>query len=239
MGTLTSRPEYANALLNAVAAEQVARSDLHAYNVRQIMSFSNPTLQDKLRDVWGQIREASGDKQARIKQLKESCSSERLKSADRSNGRRLFAATCANCHQLFGVGEKVGPDITGSNRANLDYILENIVDPSAVLGKDYRMTVLELDDGRVVSGLIQRETDSAITMRTLNDSLVVPKSSVEDRQLSELSMMPEGLLDQLQEQERIDLIAYLGSPSQVALRGPASPINEKTGRVDQGSKRNR
>ena len=77
--------------------------------------------------------------------------------------------TCAACHTLFGEGGKIGPDITGSNRANLDYILENVLDPSAIVGKDYRMTILALKDGRVVSGLIQKETDSALTIRTIND----------------------------------------------------------------------
>ena len=57
--------------------------------------------------------------------------------ADLSLGRALFAKTCAKCHTLFGVGGKVGPDITGSNRANLDYLLENILDPSAVIPKEY------------------------------------------------------------------------------------------------------
>ena len=85
-----------------------------------------------------------------------------MKRADLSQGRALFKKTCATCHRLFGEGEQVGPDITGSNRANLDYLLENVVDPSAVLGKDYRMSVLALADGRVISGLVQKETDSAL-----------------------------------------------------------------------------
>ena len=52
----------------------------------------------------------------------------------------MFAKTCQQCHTLYGVGGKVGPDITGSNRPNLDYLLENILDPSAVIPNDYKAT---------------------------------------------------------------------------------------------------
>ena len=231
VGTMTARPNYANELLDAIQAERVPRTDLHAYNVRQILSFNDTALSEKLREVWGDIRESSAEKLAAMKKYRDVCSSEKLAGANLSNGRKVFADTCATCHKLFGVGETVGPDITGSNRTNLDYILENIIDPSAVLGKDYRMTILEMADGRVVSGLIQRETDSAITIRTLNDSLIVPKAEVDYRELSQLSMMPEGLLDQLKPDQVRDLIAYLGSPSQVPMKGPAAPIDPESGQV--------
>ena len=151
--------------------------------------------------------------------------------ADVANGRRLYDGACASCHTLFGEGGKVGPDITGSDRANLDYILENLLAPSAVLGKEYRMTVIFTMDGRVISGVIQKETDSAVTLRTINDTVVVAKDDIEERRLSDLSVMPEGQLDLLKPAEVRDLIAYLASPSQVAPRGPRAPIDSKTNRV--------
>ena len=73
---------------------------------------------------------------------------------DRSLGRALFAKTCQQCHTLFGVGGNVGPDITGSNRASLDYLLENILDPSAVIPKEYAATVITLNNGRTITGII-------------------------------------------------------------------------------------
>jgi len=100
-----------------------------------------------------------------------------------------------------------------------------------VLGKDYRLTVIVTVDGLAVSGLIQKETDSALTIRTINDTVVVAKKDIEERELSDLSMMPEGLLDALKPEEIRDLVAYLGSPTQVTLRGPRAPIDGKTGKV--------
>lgn len=232
IGTLTSRPQYAFALLAAMTDGKVPRTDLHAYHIRQLMRFENAKLDETIRQVWGEFRETSADKQQQIASLKTQLTPKVLARADASHGRLLFTKTCANCHTLFGEGGKVGPDITGSDRANLDYILSNIVDPSAVLGKDYRMTVLALTDGRVISGLIQKETDSAVTIRTLNDTVVIPLGDIEDRKLSELSMMPERLLDQLTPEDVRDLVAYLQSPQQVALKGPSAPIDPKTGKVE-------
>ena len=232
VNTLVSRPQYARELLAAMEGGKVARTDLHAFNVRQLLRFNDAALTRKLKDVWGEIRESSGDKQKQIAEWKSKLSTDALKSSDVGNGRRMFAKTCSNCHMLFGTGGKIGPDITGSNRANLDYILENIVDPSAVMGKDYRVTTVVTDNGRVISGMLKDENDNAITLQTINDRIVIAKSEIDERQLSTTSMMPERLLDAMKPEEVRDLVAYLSSSTQVAWRGPRAPINASTGAVD-------
>lgn len=231
IATLVSRPEYAMALLAAIEEDQVPRTDLHAYHVRQLLRFDNADLKQRIEEVWGEIRETSQDKKKEIAKYKTLLELQGMANANPSNGRRLFSKTCASCHKLFGEGGNVGPDITGSNRANLDYILENVVDPSAVLGKDYRMWLIATESGQVISGLIQKETDSALTVRTINDTVVVPKSEIEELRLSDVSIMPERQLDQLQPEEVRDLVAYLASPTQVTLRGPDAPIDADTKRV--------
>ena len=231
IGTLVSRPAYALALLDSVQKGQTPRTDLHAYHIRQLLGFKNDELNQRIKQAWGEFRESSADKQKLIAHWKKQLVPATLVKADTSNGRRLFSKSCASCHLLFGEGGKVGPDITGSNRANLEYILGNVIDPSAVLGKDYRMTLIATADGRVVSGLVQKETDSALTVRTINDTVLVPKSNIEERKTSELSLMPEKLLDNLKPDEVRDLIAYLASPTQVALRGPRASIDSKSGKV--------
>ncbi|MFM9960747.1 MAG: PVC-type heme-binding CxxCH protein [Planctomycetaceae bacterium] len=231
INTLCTRPSYAAALLDAIEKEKLPRTDLHAYNVQALLRFNDEKLQARIKSVWGEFRATAKDKQELIAKHKTNLTPARVKNGDLSNGRRLFSKTCQSCHTLFGEGQKVGPDITGSNRANLDYILENMLDPSAIVGKDYRATIIETKNGQVVSGLIQKETDSAITLRTINDTIVVAKADIEERKLSELSIMPEGQLNTLTPGEVRDLVAYLGSPTQVALRGPKSPIDSKSGKV--------
>jgi putative heme-binding domain-containing protein len=231
ISTLTARRSYALALLEAIESETVARSDVHAYHVRQMQSFDEPQIIERLQAVWGTVRESSADKKQKMEQFKRRLTTDRLVKADLSHGRVLFNKTCAACHRLFGEGHEIGPDITGSNRANLDYILENSIDPSSVVSQDYRMSTLALVDGRVVTGLIQNETDSAYTVRTVNDVTVIAKSDVEERSLSSLSLMPEGQLEQLHHDEVRDLVAYLASPSQVPLPRIAPKIDQSTGKV--------
>ena len=231
VSTLVSRPVWTKLLLNKIADGSVPSSDLHAFHVRQIVTFNDSALNEMLKKHWGEIRESSADRKAQAIALKKDLGSRVLARANLGNGRRVFSKTCQNCHRLFGTGGQIGPDITGSNRANIDYILENILDPSAVVGRDYQVTVVALQNGQVIQGLLKQETDSALTIQTINDKVVVPKSEIEERTLSNVSMMPERQLETLTKDEVRDLIAYLGSPSQVVLSGPASPIDAKTGKV--------
>jgi len=231
IGTLSARPRFALALLDAVDSKRIPRTDIHAHVIRQLLRFRDPAVETRVREVWGEVRDTSDEKQAEVARWKAALGMKELASADLGNGRRVFAKTCGTCHVLFGEGAAVGPDITGSNRADVDYVLENVLDPSATLAKEYRMTVIVTGDGRVVSGLLLDETESAVTLRTLNDTVLVAKSDIASQELSNQSMMPEGLLAGLQPTEARDLIAYLASPTQVALRGPASPIDAATGRV--------
>ena len=231
VNTLVARPESALQLLDAIDDGKIAGTDLHAYQVRQLTGFNNAELTDRIRESWGEIRSTPADRLEKIAEYKELLTGPKMESASATHGRMIFQKTCSNCHRLFGEGGEVGPDITGSNRANLDYVLENVIDPSAVLGKDYRMTVIETDDGRLVQGMVKRETDSGLTLQTLNDVVVINKAEIIDRELSELSMMPEGLLDPLSEQDILDLVKYLGSPAQVVMQGPEPPIDAETGRV--------
>jgi putative membrane-bound dehydrogenase-like protein len=231
ISTIISRPEWAKQMLTAIADGTVPSGDLHAYHVRQILSFHDEELNELLKSHWGEIRETAADRKKQVARWKKELTPRSLSKANLGNGRRIFLKTCQNCHRLFGNGGQIGPDITGSNRANLDYILENILDPSAVVGRDYQMTVVALKDGRVVSGLLKQESDSALTIQTINDKVVVPIAEIEDRSLSSVSMMPERQLEPMTSDEVRDLIAYLGSPAQVVLAGPSAPIDADTGKV--------
>ncbi len=230
ISTLVSRPEWAKLLLTSIGDGTVPSGDLHAYHVRQILSFQEDELNELLKMHWGEIRETAADRKEQAARWKKELTPRSLTKANLGNGRRIFLKTCQNCHRLFGTGGQIGPDITGSNRANLDYIFENILDPSAVVGRDYQMTVVALKDGRVVSGLLRQETDSALTIQTINDKVVVPIAEIEERSLSSVSMMPERQLDPMSKDEVRDLVAYLGSPSQVVLADPSAPIDADTGK---------
>jgi putative membrane-bound dehydrogenase-like protein len=217
LSTLAARKPGSRALLAAVEKEQVPRTDLTADLIRQLRSHKDPELDERIAQVWGQVRETSQDRAAAIAHYKADILKDADKPVDLHQGRAVFARTCAQCHTLFGVGAKVGPDLTGSNRADLDYLLSNILDPSALVGKDYQAHTIATIDGRVLVGLIQAEDRDALTIITANETLTIPKTEIDDRKLSEQSMMPEDLLKPLSWDETRALLAYLASPTQVAL----------------------
>lgn len=221
LAALVSRPSFAGPLLEAIAKGAIPRGDLTPFHARQIRGFNDLTLQRRLTDVWGDLREAAADKREIIAKLKQQLTPALLAKSDLSAGRAAFAQVCAACHKLYGEGGEVGPDLTGTGRANLDYLLENVVDPSAVVTADFRMTVVNMKDGRVLNGFVTAKTDRTLTLRTMTEKLTLERREVTALQELPQSLMPEGLLQAFTESQVRDLLAYLMHPSQVPL--PPAP----------------
>ena len=184
-------------------------------------------MSHKLAKVWGTIRKPSDRAAKLIAQYKKIYTPKFLKSADLSHGRLVFKKTCSQCHTLYGDGGKIGPDLTGSNRKNLDYVLQNALDPSAAVGNAYQMTTIITTAGRVISGIVQEKTGSAVTVQTANERIVLSLDDIEESKLSTVSMMPDGLLQKLTKEEVRDLLVYLASSDQVPLPEGAEEHAEK------------
>ncbi len=214
---LVSRPAFARALLDQMAGGSIPRGDLSAFQARQVRSLGDPSLQKQLAETWGELRDSPADKKAAMARLKERLAPGTLASADRGRGRVLFNKLCASCHVLYGQGGAIGPDLTGSGRDNLDYLLENIIDPSATVNADFRMAVVAMVDGRVLNGLVRVKTDRTITLQSQNEAVVLERKEIERIDPSPLSLMPEGQLDPLSPEEIRDLVAYLMQRTQVPL----------------------
>lgn len=217
ISTLASRPSYALALLDAVADKTVARQDLNAFAVRQLLALNDKKVTACVNEVWGTLRPASQEKAALTAKYKKLLTADTLKQANPSHGRLVYAKNCAACHKLFGEGGAIGPELTGSQRANLDYVLENMLDPSAVVPREYQVSIITTDSGRTLTGIVKEETERAVTVQTQNEVVIVPKDEIELRRQSNLSMMPEGMFERLTFDEVRDLVAYLASPAQVPL----------------------
>ena len=209
MATLSSRISFAGPLVYAIKNRIVPRNDLSAFHARQIHNLGDAELNALLEEVWGQLRQSPEEKRNLIDDWQAKLTSDRLGTADISNGGKLFQESCASCHSLFGEGGNLGPDLNGSDRQNAYYLLENLIDPSAVLPQDYKMNVLTLRDGRVLSGSIIAQSRHSLTLAGLNSVDVIPVSEVVKQERFEQSTMPEGLLQTMSEQDVVDLIAYL------------------------------
>ena len=166
------------------------------------------------------MKPASATRVAQIKKYKELLTPDALKAGDAGIGRAIFVRNCATCHKMYGEGQAVGPELTGAQRGNLDYILDNIVDPSAVVANEYKMHEFQLLDGRVVTGIVKKDSPQAVTVRTVNEELVIPAKDIDKRKPTQNSVMPEGLFDAMKPEEVRDLVAYLMGKGPVPLPPP-------------------
>jgi putative membrane-bound dehydrogenase-like protein len=225
LATLASRLAYARAMLDAVADKKIAAAEVSADIVRSLRNLKDAALTARIADVWGVVRDSPADRLKEIARYRKLLESPAKPQADVALGHAIYAKTCQQCHTLFGAGGKVGPDITGANRADLGYLLENILDPSAVIPKEYAATIIETKDGRVITGIIKGETPAALNVVTANETLTIPVGDIESRLPTKVSMMPDDQLKPMSDHEVRSLFAYLQSPVQTPIL--ATPDNAK------------
>jgi len=206
---LVSRPQFTGLLLDAVEKKKISKEDISAIHARQINNLNDAKLNDRLSTVWGQSRLTPDDKKVLIDRWRGALSRKRLGDANLENGKLVFEKTCASCHKFYGQGGAIGPDLTGAQRDNLDYLLENIIDPSAVLSADYRVTRVALKDGRVLLGIVTTRTDQAITLQMEKEKVTIRRSDIETETPTTQSLMADGLLTNLSEKDVVDLFAFL------------------------------
>jgi putative heme-binding domain-containing protein len=211
LGLLCSRPPWAKALLDAIASGKIAAKDLKTAHVQRLAQLSDKALLDRLEAAWGKVpRAGSPEKKKRIAEIRGL-----LPEGDKGNaarGKPIFKENCAVCHKLFSDGETIGPDLTGAERGDLDFLLTSLVDPSSLVRKEYQGQTVALRDGRIITGLVVDENDRQLTLVDSNrQKMVIGRESIEDVKPSDVSVMPEALLDKLTEPQIRDLFRYLQS----------------------------
>ena len=204
--TLSSRTVYGRLLANAIKEETMPRKDIPAYIATQLRR----VVGNGFVEIWGPIDQLSGNIKTEYQKYQRLITDQSIADASPEEGKTIFERTCAACHKMYGEGGDIGPDLTGSNRANTAYLLGNIIEPSGVIQEDYKLVVLTTRDGRTYSGNVVEENDRQVTMRIVGlDQVKISKSEIQSREVMEKSMMPEGLLNNLSEEEILDLVAYL------------------------------
>ena len=209
VNTLVSRSSYANVLFNAVENKSIPRDAITPFQARQVSSLNNKALNERLRKLWGEIRETPAEKKKEIQSWKALLTSETIEAADAKQGKVVFSQSCGACHKLYGEGGAIGPDLTGSDRHSIDYLLENTINPNDVVPADYLLTVFTMKDGRVVSGVIPEENEKTVTVQSAAERISLTVDEISKRETLPISLMPEGLLKALGEEAVKDLVAYL------------------------------
>jgi len=210
LAALTSRPVLAVSLLRAVQAGDLEKKALTALHARQLRNLKNSDVTALLDRVWGKTSESSAELKATVARLKRTYNEAPVWSYEVAAGKKVFEKTCVACHAIDSTsGSKLGPNLAGTWRNGLDYFLENIVDPNAVVGADFQLNLVTKRDGTVVAGMIDKETATVLAIRTVTETVNVPKSEIKSREVTLQSMMPTGLLEALSERESVELLKFL------------------------------
>ena len=210
LGVLCSRKSWAKAfLLAAGASGTISKADVPNDIALRIRLFGDKDLDALCDRYFGNHSAAStAEKQKQIERIIQVVRTST--NANLRAGREHFTKRCAICHTLFGEGQNIGPELTGSERANLENMLLNIVDPSVAIREGFTLFRFELKDGRDLIGFIADRDGNQIRLRdAVGQSTTFPLSMVDKEQTVATSIMPEGLLDDLNDQALRDLFGYL------------------------------
>lgn len=205
---LFTRPATAAQYLKLVDDKDVPVTEVSPNELRPLLQFNDKALTARIEKLYGKIGPATpGEKQARIGGVGLILNMGKGNAAD---GKAVFTKTCATCHQLFGEGNKIGPDLTTADRKNTSYMIANIVDPSAYVRTEYVQHEANLLDGRKVTGLVVETTPKTVTvLDAQNKKTTIARDDLEDLKPLATSMMPDKLLDTFSDQQICDLFAYL------------------------------
>ena len=210
---LASRPDWSRRLLAAVDEGQLKKEQISIANLLAITAFKDAASDALIKKHWGRLTKSSEEKEAQIAKVRKLLAGAK---GDAKAGQEIFKLACAVCHTLNGQGAKIGPDLTGYERDNLDFILPAIVDPSLAIREEYIAFNITTTDAQTLTGLVTELTKSSVTLLDVGgNKTVLSRTNIKSMQASHTSLMPEGLLDALTEQQVKDLFAYFmaGAPA--------------------------
>ncbi|HEX2749510.1 MAG TPA: PVC-type heme-binding CxxCH protein [Verrucomicrobiales bacterium] len=200
---LASRAAWAPALVKSGI-------DLPLAIVKKLQLFPDKELGDLITAKYAEkLKAAGGEKEKEIQRVKSL-----LAGAEGipKKGEVLFQQRCASCHMLWNKGGKVGPDLTSYQRTDLDMLLLAMVAPSAEIREGYTTTVVETKDGSTLAGFITDQDKSVLVLRDpAGQTQTITRSRIAKEQALPFSLMPEGLLAGLADQEIRDLFAWIRS----------------------------
>lgn len=207
---LVSRSSWAKLLIEAVDAGKIEPKSIHESSVRRLMLSDSPAVREAGKKHWGELATPSNEAlRAEVEKLLQVAAAG---SGNPYAGKKLYSQSCGKCHKLFADGGAIGPDLTSYKRDDLRGILLNVVNPSAEIREGFENYLVQMADGRTLSGFIAEQDPQVVVLRGVDgQSLSLPRDEIEDLRAVPVSLMPTGLLKPFDDQQVRDLLAYLRS----------------------------
>lgn len=207
---LASRKPWALDFLQRIDQWHIKADTVAIDVVQQMALHDDPEITRIIEKHWGKVRGTTpAEKKTQMQKI-----AKLLKDGpgNAARGKQMFTVACGVCHKLFDEGGQVGPDLTGYERDNLDFMLLAVVDPSAAIREEFTNFQIETKDGRQLTGLIENQDTKKVILRGIdNQTTLIPRPQIKKLQASSTSLMPEGLTEAMTDQQIRDLFAYLTS----------------------------
>jgi len=205
---LLGRKTWASIFLNEIGWGKLAAKDISLDDLRVVALHKDKELDALVRKHWGNV--SAGTPEEKLAEVRRLNNDVRAFPGDPQAGLAVFSKHCAVCHKFQGEGMNVGPDLTHANRGDRQFLLVSLVDPSAVVRKEFQSSIVATTDGRILSGLLADQNPQSVTViGAKNERTVVPRNLIDQIQDSPVSLMPENLYKELSPENLRDLFAYL------------------------------
>jgi putative heme-binding domain-containing protein len=206
---MAGRKEWAQILMNFVNEWKVPAKHFSIDIVRQLSLHKDADIDAGIEKHWKGLL-ATGPTPEKKKEA------ERIKAVlktglgDAGKGKIQFMARCFACHTLFGEGGKIAPDLTGYDRANVDFWLDNIFTPSLEIREGFGAYTVKTKGGQLLTGLMDAQDAQGIVIKDLaGNKTPVKQADIEKLEASPVSLMPEGLTAGMSDADLKDFFAYL------------------------------
>lgn len=203
---LFARTVWIEQLLDALDSGDILPVDLEPARVQQLREHGNKAIRERSLSLLAEVNVARrGD-------VVEAYRPALSLSGNVESGRQVFRKICAACHKAENVGHELGPNLATIKNRGPEFVLLNVLDPNREVNPQYANYVVITEDGRSLSGMLTGETANSVTLtRAEGASDTVLRVDIDELRSTGLSIMPEGMEKQIDQQALADLIAYINA----------------------------
>jgi putative heme-binding domain-containing protein len=205
-----SRASWAKAFFHEVEeTKTIHKDDVPYYLARRFKLLKDPAIDAKIDRLWPEVRPLSAAEKSERRDKYSSLL--KTGNGDVAKGRMLYLTTCGACHRLFDEGGTLGPELTGYDRSNPQYLLLQIVDPNADIREGYESQRVVTKNGRTIEGRINKQSGGSVTIAPAfgGPSTTLSGEKIATMEVEDISLMPERLLDNMTDAEIRDLFSFL------------------------------